>query len=231
MAYDFKNEEEVQEYLENIGTEYRFSCFKEKNAEGCHLLGDYLEALKTEYEAAAKIYKTNCDEKSYAKSCLKYATYNYLGKGLEQNFLTAFDYSKKACELGSANGCLQAGFMLTLNDEETKNKLTVEKDFVKGLEYLEKSCALRNAKACFYASGIYMKGTEDIPRSQLKAAELSALACDGGNIYACMNMSNMYKYGDGVEKNEKKSIEFKERAKEIRDDMRKKKSIGLQQYT
>lgn len=34
MAYNFKNEEDVQDYLKNIGTEYRFSCFKEKNAEG-----------------------------------------------------------------------------------------------------------------------------------------------------------------------------------------------------
>ena len=31
---NFKNEEEVQDYLKNIGTEYKFSCFKEKNPEG-----------------------------------------------------------------------------------------------------------------------------------------------------------------------------------------------------
>lgn len=33
----FKTEEELKEYLENLGTEYRFSCFKEKNGEGINI--------------------------------------------------------------------------------------------------------------------------------------------------------------------------------------------------
>ena len=30
MAYDLKKEEEVKEFLDNIGIEYRFGCFSEK---------------------------------------------------------------------------------------------------------------------------------------------------------------------------------------------------------
>lgn len=34
MAYDFKSEAEVKEFLQNLGTEYRFGCYSEKNPEG-----------------------------------------------------------------------------------------------------------------------------------------------------------------------------------------------------
>lgn len=31
---DFQNEVEVKEFLDQIGTEYRFGCYSEKNPEG-----------------------------------------------------------------------------------------------------------------------------------------------------------------------------------------------------
>ncbi len=31
---NLKDEEEVKQYLENLGTEYRFSCYYEKNPSG-----------------------------------------------------------------------------------------------------------------------------------------------------------------------------------------------------
>lgn len=34
MAFDFKKEEDVKDYIDNLGIEYRFSCYQEKNAEG-----------------------------------------------------------------------------------------------------------------------------------------------------------------------------------------------------
>ena len=47
---------QVAEYLKNLGTEYRFSCYYEKEAKGCHLLADYMEAIdhdsKTAFQAA-----------------------------------------------------------------------------------------------------------------------------------------------------------------------------------
>lgn len=30
MDYDLKNEDEIKEYLDNLSTEYRFSCFSER---------------------------------------------------------------------------------------------------------------------------------------------------------------------------------------------------------
>lgn len=34
MAYNFKSEEDVKLYLQNIGIEYRYGCYSEKNANG-----------------------------------------------------------------------------------------------------------------------------------------------------------------------------------------------------
>lgn len=34
MAVNFKTESEVQEYLKNLGIEYRFGCYSEKKPEG-----------------------------------------------------------------------------------------------------------------------------------------------------------------------------------------------------
>lgn len=36
MAYDFKSESEVKDYVNNLGIEYRFGCYSEKKPEGLH---------------------------------------------------------------------------------------------------------------------------------------------------------------------------------------------------
>lgn len=34
MAFDLKDENEVKDYIEKLGVEYRFGCYSEKNPEG-----------------------------------------------------------------------------------------------------------------------------------------------------------------------------------------------------
>ena len=45
---DLKNEEEVKEYLENLGTEYRFGCYYEKDP-----IGNIEWPLTKQYSARA----------------------------------------------------------------------------------------------------------------------------------------------------------------------------------
>ena len=113
---DLKNEEEVKDYLENIGTEYRWGCYYEKNPVGkiestntnirqgsntcikvvqlchksfdfllsisaCHLLADYMEAVKGDFQKAYKVYQTNCDAYKSGISCCKVAMYKMTGRG------------------------------------------------------------------------------------------------------------------------------------------------------
>ena len=66
---------QVAEYLKNLGTEYRFSCYYEKEAKGCHLLADYMEAIDHDSKTAFQVYLKNCDERNWAHSCHKVAGY------------------------------------------------------------------------------------------------------------------------------------------------------------
>lgn len=52
------------------------------------MLADYLEAVSSDFEGAAKVYKENCDERNFARSCMKFGNYCYLGKGMRR--LTLF---------------------------------------------------------------------------------------------------------------------------------------------
>lgn len=38
MAFDFKKEEDVRLYLDNLGVEYRFGCLSEKNPESKYVI-------------------------------------------------------------------------------------------------------------------------------------------------------------------------------------------------
>lgn len=129
MTYDLKREEEVKQYVENLGIEYRFGCFKEKKPEVCHLLADYLEAIKKDYKKAATVFKSNCDDYNYPKSCLKYGNYALTGKGRDNvDQKEALKYFEKGCELNEPVSCLHAGVLLTATGPAT----TVQRDIPKG---------------------------------------------------------------------------------------------------
>lgn len=135
MSYQLQNESEVKEYLEKLAIEYRFGCYSEKKPEGwqilqkkktlynlsvllfkvCHLLGDYLEGIKKDFEKASKVYKSNCNDYDYAKSCYKIGAYNFLGKGQRNSkgdLKEAYHYFQKGCNLDDAESCLHAGLIL-----------------------------------------------------------------------------------------------------------------------
>lgn len=79
----------------------------------CHLLGDFLEAIKKDYKKARKIYKTNCEDHKYAKSCFKYGTYVALGKGGEKaDMANSLQYFDEACKGNEYRACFQQGIML-----------------------------------------------------------------------------------------------------------------------
>lgn len=139
MSVNFQNQDEVKDYLQNIGTEYRFGCYSEKNPEcklfvyinikhdariylffllltfaACHLLGDYLETIRKDYEKARIVYQSNCNDYNYPRSCLKYGNYAFIGKGksgVKGNPAEALQYYEKGCGLGDSDNCLHSGLI------------------------------------------------------------------------------------------------------------------------
>ncbi|CAK1589693.1 unnamed protein product [Parnassius mnemosyne] len=204
MAYNLQKEEDVKQYVENLGIEYRFGCYHEKKPEVCQLLGDYLEAIKKDYKKAAVVYKNNCLDYNYGKSCLKYGNYSLIGRGRDKpDPKEALQYFEKGCELSDPASCLHAGVLLT----NTGSDITVQRDVPKGYNYLKKSCDRNDDMACHYLSGMYLAG---VPRNVVdfnphnpeknknidylikpdlkQAFQFANKACELGNIYACANI-------------------------------------------
>lgn len=81
----------------------------------CHLLGDYLETIHKDFGKARKVYQSTCDDYGYAKSCLKYGNYAFIGRGKsgsKPNPTEAMRYYEKGCLLGDSENCLNAGLLL-----------------------------------------------------------------------------------------------------------------------
>lgn len=102
--------------------------------------------------------------------------------------------------------------------------------------------------ACHYLSGMYLTGVpknpkEYNPHNPEKNAKLDFLikpdlkqafqfairGCELGHVYACANVSLMYKKGDGVEKNLDESKRYFEIAKSLQNADQTTKELKFQQ--
>lgn len=105
---NFEDEQEVKQFLDNLGVEYSYQCHREKDPEGwwsavplvlvlncstagpnlcffcligCQRLADYLEGVKKNYESTAQVLKHNCEVNGHGESCYKLGAYHVTGKG------------------------------------------------------------------------------------------------------------------------------------------------------
>lgn len=238
---DLKNEDDVKDYLERLGIEYRFGCYHEKNPKACHLLGDYMESINKDFNKALKIYQTNCNEYLHGHSCHKAGGYYFAGRGCHRDVDTAYDYWRKGCDLHAtvphAKACLNAGLLDALEpgtkiggvaghrDEMVERKRS-HPDPKKALELFKKACDNEKpeAEACHRYASMLLIGFEGaIDRSATKALPYAAKACDLGIPEACVNTSIMYKKGDGVDKNERQAKIYATVAKDIIEQMQEER--------
>lgn len=229
MAFDWKDDTQVKEFINNLGIEYRFGCYKEKKPEVCHLLGDYLESIKKDYNKAAKVYRSNCDDYNFGRSCYRFGTYTLLGRGGQAvDPEVAYKYYCKGCELGVSESCWNAGLMCVDNRLNVRNV----KDYHKGLELLDKGCKGNDHLCCYYIGSLYITGIKEanIQKDMNKARRYSEKGCELGNIHACVNVSQMYQRGDGVAKDEEKGEMYKKRALELQDQLvKQQQTLTFQQ--
>ncbi|KAI4501918.1 hypothetical protein M0802_003253 [Mischocyttarus mexicanus] len=227
-AYNLKRPEDVKEYLKNLHIEYKFGCYSEKNPEVCHLLGDFNEAIKKEYQKAGELYKENCDERNYPRSCSKFGEYLVVGKGCKKDVNEAYKYLVKGCDLNNSNGCLHSGLLAITDGEFEKTRL---EQLNLGIHRLEKACYdLKAEKACYYLAGIRMSGIEDYIKPNFKEAyKLSLKCCEYGNPYACANVSQMLLRGHGVQKDSDLAKLFQRRADELEREIKQSKPLKFQE--
>lgn len=101
------------------------------------MLGDYLETIHKDFGKARKVYQSTCDDYGYAKSCLKYGNYAFIGRGKsgsKPNPTEAMKYYEKGCLLGDSENCLNAGLLLVspkMNDRRNFLKVIFKKTLEK----------------------------------------------------------------------------------------------------
>ena len=162
---DLTDEDQVQDYLDNLGIEYRFGCYQEKSPKSCQLLGEYFESITREFDKALQIFETNCSKNEHGPSCSKAGFYLASGNGGIQpdpvsfSFSTIFnalnallfqdrgyDYLVKGCEANYGKSCLLAGMFHKTKFEQP---IKTPKDLAKSTEFFGRACDLEVANGCY----------------------------------------------------------------------------------
>lgn len=224
---------EREEYVKNIGIEYRFGCYEEKQASACQLLAEYHEAIEQNFGEAFKQFRENCELRRWPRSCYKMGTYLLAGRECEPSFKKAIEPMRIACEGNEPKGCKRLAqiFWTAEPDREPESE--------RAEQLMRRACNMDDFEACWILSTWHMGPTAkfakrrgrsksleaktgSLPKDMEKALEFGIRACEQGNIpQACMNVSRMYRIGDGIAKDVDKSNYFHRRSKELLEMIKK----------
>ena len=120
------------------------------------------------------------------------ALYKY-GEDMEKlgNYVEAFEFYKKAGELGNSDGLFRAGKFY----QEGRNGVEVNYELVR--KYYEQAVSLNNPKAMNNLANMYVNG-EGVAKDIHKAIELYKKAAELGNVTAMENLADRYYYGNDI---------------------------------
>lgn len=158
---------------------------------------------------SARQPEQDCNNGS-ASACEKLAEQNaYHGYDRSvENITDAFEYSKKACDLGSANGCMQLASIYRDGEGVKKNPK-------KAIEIYKKACDGGNYSGCTFIVDMYTSG--GVKKDTVKEIEYSKKACDGKDSAGCFHLGAMYSDGSGVEKDKEQSLMYFKKACDLGD--------------
>ncbi|CAI4232891.1 unnamed protein product [Auanema sp. JU1783] len=230
-------QDERQEYVKNLGIEYRFGCYEEKRPESCHLLAEYFEAINLNFKKAFDLLKSNCLESEYPKSCYKYGMYVLSGKECTPNLKDMIKPMEIACDGGVRQGCRYLS-LVHWNGEKDRPA-----DSKKAEKYMQKACEMDDGEACWLLSTWYMGNKEkfvtsskgdakeldrtslgSLERSMEKSLLYGIKACENDIPHSCANVARMYKLGDGIEKDPDMAKKYIDKAKEVMEAMKNKEN-------
>jgi len=227
---DLQDAEQVKEYLNNLGIEYRFGCYHEKNPKSCHLLGDYLESVKKDFAKAFKVYQINCEEYEHGHSCHKAAGYKYIGKACAKSADESYNLFRKGCDLGHASACLNAGILDAANKSSKGYERSLDPDPVMASHLYKKACEGDIAEGCHRYAALFINGVQGFLQKNMEEAFTYSLkACELGSMGGCVNVSTMYRKGEGVEKNPVAAKEYGNIAQEMMKQLREEQNLNMSQ--
>ncbi|XP_028817645.1 cytochrome c oxidase assembly factor 7 [Denticeps clupeoides] len=211
---NFEDEKEVKQFLDNLGVEYSYQCYRQKDPEGCHRLADYLEGVKRNFEATAQVLKHNCEVHGHGESCYKLGSYHVSGKGgVAECLKTAYSCFVRSCNSGgrkSVDACHNVGLLA-----HDGRAMEGGPDAGAARQYYERACAGGFAPSCFNLSTLYIQGSPGLEKNMPLALKYAVRACELGHVWGCANASRMFKLGDGTAQDDQKAEDLKNRAREL----------------
>ncbi|CAD5211913.1 unnamed protein product [Bursaphelenchus okinawaensis] len=234
-----EEQKERREYVKNIGIEYRYGCYEEKKPDTCHVLGEYLEAIDLSFAKAYQIFKDNCEERKFPRSCFKYAMYTLAGKECEASLKNTIEPLTVSCEGKVPPGCRYLSLVYWNGEPDRKPDSKLAE------HYMKKACDMEDAEACWLLSTWYInsdsmkiavKGVKnpssEVNRDKLgrlekdmeKALKYAKLACDLNIPQSCLNAARILKIGDGVAKDLDAAKLYLDKAKAMNEMIKKGKN-------
>jgi TPR repeat protein len=141
------------------------------------------EYKKGKYLEAYNIWIEACN-KGEGESCNAIGLLYDEGEGVLKNGAKAFDYYKKACDLGDQWGCNNYGYSL-IEIDKVKNA-------AKGIELITLACDKQIGLACHNLGYYHYKG-EIVAKDIKKAVYLYDKACIMGDKEACKQLPQLKK--------------------------------------
>ena len=89
---------------------------------------------------------------------------------------------------------------------------------VRGLELLDIGCQGKSIECCSLLSTTFLLGRNNRTKDMTKAFNYAMKGCELGHLPSCVNVSQMYRRGDGVKKDEGLADKYKARAQKIRKE-------------
>ena len=97
----------------------------------------------------------------------------------------------------------------------------------RGLELLDTGCQGKDTECCHQLSSTFLLGRNNCTKDMAKAFNYAMKGCELGHLTSCVNVSQMYRRGDGVKKDEGLANEYKERAKKLHKE-KKENTVSIE---
>ena len=88
----------------------------------------------------------------------------------------------------------------------------------RALHLLDVGCEGKDINCCSELSKMFLVGKDNCLKDMAKAFKYALKGCELGHIPSCINVSLMYRRGDGVKKNEELADEYKNRAQILKKE-------------
>ncbi|CAG2115842.1 unnamed protein product, partial [Medioppia subpectinata] len=206
-----------------------YDCHNEKSLPGMPI--GMLSKIEDDLIRSTKVFKDNCDNNGFARSCTQFGVNLLNGTGCAKDAKKAVEYLSRGCDLNDNEGCFYTGQLLSGADPQYAG--TVEPDIKKSVKSLEKGCELTGngsiaAECCFYLHSFYLFGKNGCEKDLPKALKYGIKGCDLDNVQSCNNLSQMYALGTGTAVDEVLAKKYRIKSIDMMEQMRNARHIDTQ---